>query len=144
MLSVSRSVEYALIALAYLDARPGQVIAAREIADANNLPLALLMQIMKRLHRHEVVASTRGAKGGYSLHRALESLSVYELMRFIDEDLDTQERPPGRNLSTVGPVQALQYRLARCLREVMVSDLVTPGRRIDVPLESIRCKCGKM
>lgn len=143
MLSVSRSVEYALSALGYLAERPRRVVAAREIADANNLPIALLMRILKDLQRHEVVTSTRGVKGGYALHRALESLSVYDLMRFMDHDLDTHDRPPGRNLTTAGPVQALRYRLARCLREVMVSDLVTPGRRIDVPLESVaRCRCG--
>lgn len=143
MLNVSRSVEYALIALAYLGQRPRQVVPAREIADANNLPIALLMRILQDLQRHEVVTSTRGVKGGYALHRTLESLSVYDLMRFMDHDVDTPDRPPGRNLTTAGPVQALRYRLARCLREVMVSDLVTPGRRIDVPLETVaRCRCS--
>ncbi len=142
MLSVSRSVEYALVALAYLAHRPQQVVPTREIADANNLPHSLLMRIMKDLHRHQVVSSTRGVKGGYALRRTLDSLSVYDLMRFMDHDLDIQDRKPSRHLATEGPVRALQHRLARCLREVMVSDLVTPGRRIDVPVEAIRCRCG--
>lgn len=62
MLSVSRSVEYALSALGHLAERPGRVVAAREIADANNLPIALLMQILKELQRNDVVTSTRGVK----------------------------------------------------------------------------------
>src|SRR5690606_13101726 len=118
--------------------RPGQVVATREMADANNLPLALLMRIMKDLHQHEVVRSTRGVKGGYALHRPLDGLSVYDLVRFVDQEPVESQPKPGRNLSTTGPVQALKYRLARCLREVMVSDLVIPGRRIDVPLEAVR------
>jgi hypothetical protein len=37
----------------------------------------------------------------------------------------------------------LQYRLIRFLREVSLSDLVIPGRRIEVPLELLSQKNRK-
>ena len=42
-----------------------------------------------------------------------------------------------------GPVQALQFKLVRFLKEVRVADLVFPGRRIDVPVERLRLKDNK-
>jgi hypothetical protein len=45
-----------------------------------------------------------------------------------------------RVAQSVGPVQALQFKLVRFLKEVRVADLVTPGRRIDVPLERLKHK----
>ena len=35
------------------------------------------------------------------------------------------------------PVRALHYRLERFLQDVKLSDLILPGRRIDVPWEAI-------
>jgi Rrf2 family protein len=132
MLCLSKKIDYALVALAYLAEREREGVAsAREIAQANELPLPLLMKILKRLHRHGVVSGTRGVKGGYRLARDTDSLSLHDLIVIV-EDGD-----PIHRRHRHGPVQALQYRLVRFLRDVKLSDLVIPGRRIDVPLERI-------
>ena len=52
----------------------------------------------------------------------------------------TRNLEKNRVASPHGPVQALQFKLARFLREVRVADLVFPGRRIDVPVERLRLK----
>src|SRR5436309_8700346 len=90
MLSLSKRTDYALIALAYLAAHSGRVASAREIAQAYDLPLALLMQILKVLHQQGIVQSTRGTKGGYTLHADLDSLSLHDLIGVLEAD-----RPPG-------------------------------------------------
>lgn len=132
MLCLSKKIDYALLALAYLAERGTAVASAREIAEANDLPLPLLMKILKRLHRHGVVAGTRGVKGGYRLVRDTDTLSLHDLIVMV-EDGDPMHREHRH-----GPVQALQYRLGRFLKDVTLSDLVIPGRRIDVPLERVR------
>ena len=131
MLCLSKKIDYALVALAYLAERGdgGSVASAREIAEVNGLPLPLLMKILKRLHRQGVVTGTRGVKGGYRLIRDTDSLSLHDLIAIVEEG-DAMHRRHRH-----GPVQALQYRLVRFLRDVKLSDLVIPGRRIDVPLE---------
>jgi Rrf2 family iron-sulfur cluster assembly transcriptional regulator len=132
MLCLSRRIDYALIALADLAQRgEGAVASARDLADANQLPQSLLMNILKRLHRHGIVRSVRGANGGYVLRGGLDDLSLYDLIGIV-EDGDPMSRQHRH-----GPVQALQYRLVKFLRDVTLSDLVMPGRRIDVPLERV-------
>jgi Rrf2 family protein len=132
MLCLSKKVDYALIALADLNARgDGAVASARELAAANDLPVQLLMKILKQLHRCGIVDSVRGARGGYQILADFDAFSLFDLIRIV-EDGD----PMSRN-HRHGPVQALQYKLVRFLRDVKLSDLVVPGRRIDVPLELV-------
>src|ERR1700728_2713904 len=80
MLSLSKKTDYALIALAYLAERPGRVASAREIAEARDLPAALLMNILKELQHHGLLRSTRGVKGGYEIAVDLAAVSLHQLI----------------------------------------------------------------
>ena len=48
----------------------------------------------------------------------------------------------GRNVGRASPMQgpflAFYFKLLQFLKDIALSDLVLPGRRIDVPLESLR------
>lgn len=159
MLCLNKKTEYALMALSYLADRPGRVASAREIAQEYGLPLALLMNILKTLQTHGVLGSTRGVKGGYRIHADISRLTLYEFVAIVechgsaggepaselpggcgcmDESVGAKE--VARVVASAGPVQALQLRLVRFLKDVSVADLVMPGRRIDVPAERLRVR----
>jgi Rrf2 family protein len=154
MLCLSKKTEYSLVALAYLAERANRVASAREIAQAHALPLALLMNILKNLQGHGLLQSTRGVKGGYRIQADLATVSLDELIAMVDccghsSDGDcgclehVHADVPTMDLSSRpihGPVQALQLKLAKFLKDVRVADLVLPGRRIDVPLERLNRK----
>ncbi len=152
---MSKKTEYALVALGHLAEQPGRVASAREIAEGRQLPQALLMNILKNLQTHGLLHSTRGVKGGYRIGRELNSLSLYELVAIVDcSPPDTGEECGclehvqkaandvefARIVDSGGPVQALQFKLVRFLKDVSVADLVMPGRRIDVPVERLKFK----
>lgn len=149
MLRLSRKVDYALISLGYLAEHHEHVVSAREIAGRCQVPLPLLMNILKVLHQRGVLRSVRGASGGYQLAGDLEALSLYELSQMVERVAgngeQTGDEPVTRRFALHGPAQALQYRLARFMKGVTLADLVIPGRRIDVPSERVgvaaRCKC---
>src|SRR5688500_17264052 len=84
MLCMSKKTEYALIALAHLAGQPGRIASAREIATAQNLPAALLINILKNLQCHGLLRSTRGVKGGYQIDRDPSTMSLYELIAIVD------------------------------------------------------------
>jgi Rrf2 family protein len=137
MLPLGINTDYALIALAYMVERGDQLASARVIAEAHGLSLPLMMKVLKILHQRQLLQSVRGVKGGYRLGVNLNDVSLYDLMAILGGerliDIDPQSRP--RSFSGHAPALALQYRLIRFLREVPLSDLVIPGRRIEVPLE---------
>lgn len=146
MLCLSKKTEYALIALAYLAERPAEIVSAREIAQGFELPLPLLMNILKGLNRRGLLDSVRGAHGGYRLGSSVEMTSLYDLIHIVDGPgsnrhlVEVHQDSQGiehRPLSTGAAVQALNLRLVRFLKDVKLVDLVLPGRRIDVPTERV-------
>ena len=73
--------EYGLICALHLAKRAGEgPITGREIAGGERLPADYVEQILLRLRRAGLVSSTRGARGGYSLSRAPEEISVREVI----------------------------------------------------------------
>jgi Rrf2 family protein len=138
MLCVSKKVDYALSALSFLAVHAGRVCSAREIAQTHNLPLPRLMNLLKRLHRQGLVRSVRGVRGGYCVAASLEQTSLYDLISILEVDPAHRLNGEAIDGNGYGPVQALQYRLIGFLKDVKLSDLVVPGRRIDVPLERVR------
>jgi DNA-binding IscR family transcriptional regulator len=105
------------------------------------------MNILKTLQHYKLIESTRGAKGGYRLRADLNGVSLWNLMGM----LETTERGEAthdccerltqykvnREPAMHAPVTALQYKLIGFLENVKLSDLVLPGRRIDVPVEMV-------
>lgn len=60
---MTRKTDYALVALATLAREhdgEGRALSARQLAEQHELPLPLLMNALKELHRAEVIASRRG------------------------------------------------------------------------------------
>jgi Rrf2 family iron-sulfur cluster assembly transcriptional regulator len=50
--------------------------------------LSYLEQLFGKLRRHELVESTRGPGGGYSLGRKAEEISVADIIVAVDEPID--------------------------------------------------------
>lgn len=137
MVSLSKKVDYALISLAHMIASGDQVASARQIALLHGLPVPVMMEILKRLHRQGILTSTRGVKGGYQIAVNLDDLSLARLIEIVEDPACKPGRARQR-LSSYPPIQGLQFRLMQFLDQLAVTDLVKPGRRIDVPLEWVR------
>jgi Rrf2 family protein len=151
MLCLSKKTEYALAALAYLAEQSHRVASAREIAEASSLPSAMLEKILKCLQHHDLLSSTRGASGGYRIAADLNEATLFDLVAMMEcpdkpgeecgcmsHAADPMSRLRfSRDKHSHAPVVALQYKLVQFLKDVKLSDLVLPGRRIDVPAERL-------
>lgn len=139
MLSFGKTTEYALLAVMYLrESEPGSA-SARQIAEAYNLPQPLLGKILKSLHHNGLVESTRGSKGGYRLAVDLRDVSLERLMQAVrrPERVDRRVCLPTDRRPSDAPLLALRAKLRSFLRDVRLSDLVVPGRRIDLTVEMV-------
>jgi Rrf2 family protein len=77
--------EYALHAIFDLASQPpGEPIKIAEIARRQKIPQKFLELILASLKQGGFVESRRGAEGGYLLARPADSLTVGEVLRFID------------------------------------------------------------
>lgn len=76
MLRITKQTDYGIVLLTALAAAPARLWAASELAAEVHLPLPIVSKILKLLARAGVLASHRGAKGGYQLAAPPEKLSV--------------------------------------------------------------------
>src|SRR6201997_996249 len=88
--------EYALQAILDLASqRAGEPIRIAEIAQRQKIPQKFLELILASLKQGGFVESRRGAEGGYLLARPAESLTVGEVVRFVEGRSDERSRKKG-------------------------------------------------
>lgn len=84
-LQISRRIEYGLRAMIYLASLPLESITPfREIARRMDVPQDFLAKILKTLAQKELVRSTRGARGGYSLARHGSKISMLDVIEAVE------------------------------------------------------------
>jgi Rrf2 family protein len=85
-MKISAKTEYACIAMIELASQygTGEPVRIRKIAERHGVPPRFLVQILLQLKGAGMVASTRGAAGGYHLIRAPDQVSLGEVMEVIE------------------------------------------------------------
>ena len=63
-------------------------VALAAISQRQQMSLSYLEQLFGKLRRHELVESTRGPGGGYSLGRKADEISVADIIVAVDEPID--------------------------------------------------------
>ena len=63
-------------------------VSLADISERQGISLSYLEQLFSRLRRNEVVASTRGPGGGYSLARPDNEISMAAIIQAVDESYD--------------------------------------------------------
>jgi Rrf2 family protein len=81
---ISAKGEYAAKAVLYLSLKHPKVVTIHEIAENHNIPLKYLEQILLILKRARLLESHRGVRGGYTLARGPEEISIGEVLRVVD------------------------------------------------------------
>ncbi len=66
-------------------------VALAAISGRQQISLSYLEQLFGKLRRHELVESTRGPGGGYSLGRKSEDITVADIIVAVDEPIDATD-----------------------------------------------------
>ncbi len=109
--------EYGLLALVYLARRRGEgFVSVETIAAAQEIPPKFLEQIMLALKRARFVRSQKGQRGGYSLAKSPDEISLAEVIRLFDGALAPTESV-SRYFYETTPIER-EAGLVRVLTEV--------------------------
>jgi Rrf2 family protein len=110
---VSAKVDYALRAVIELAASGDGPVKGERIAQAQEIPLKFLENILGDLRHASIVRSQRGVDGGYWLGRPAEEITVAEVVRAVEG--------PIANVRGVGPEQVEYAGSAERLRDVWIA-----------------------
>lgn len=84
MFKLSRMADYGVVVLSRMARAPGEVVTAVQLAERTGLPQPTVAKTLKLLSRGGLIASHRGAQGGYSLDRAPGEVTVTEIITALD------------------------------------------------------------
>ena len=104
-MKISAKAEYACLAVLALARRgpESSSVHIREISQEYGIPERYLVQILLQLKGAGLVASTRGAAGGYRLARPASSISLSEVLMAVDGPDDAHRGPS----ATKGPAASV-------------------------------------
>lgn len=105
---VSAKVDYAVRALVELAAAGEGPVKGEVIAAAQDMPLRFTENILSELRRAGVVASQRGADGGYWLRVPAESVTIADVIRHVEGALADVRGEPAEEVAYAGAAVALQ------------------------------------
>jgi len=83
-LRISEAASLAMHALGYLAKREDGPVTSREIASRFEISAAHLAKVMQRLVKVELLRSVRGPRGGFTLNRDPESVTLLEIFEAIE------------------------------------------------------------
>ncbi len=84
MLRMTKQADYGIVLMTYLASRTSRRFAAPELAAETRLPLPTVSKILKLLAREGLLESHRGVKGGYSLARSPDQITVAAMISALD------------------------------------------------------------
>ena len=130
----SAKAEYACLASLELAARFGDPRPVRltDIAEKHDIPQRFLVQILLQLKGAGLIASTRGASGGYQLARTPEKISLGDILGVIER---AEPNPASRKAEPTPLATALHdvwdrvaEERSKLLNETTLAQIVSIGQ----------------
>jgi Rrf2 family protein len=94
---------------------PDQPIPVGEIARRREIPAQFLEQLVATLRRGGVLRSQRGVKGGYTLARAADQITVLEVVELLDGALSADGDDVFADSAAAARAVLEQTTIADCL-----------------------------
>jgi FeS assembly SUF system regulator len=127
--------DYGIVLLAQLAREAnGDSRNARELAEGTELPAPVVSKVLKQLARQGLLESQRGSRGGYSLARPAQRITVAAVIAALEGPVAITECASGQNLcshegtcAVRDPVHVINGVVREALATVSVADLIDPS-----------------
>ena len=129
---VSAKVDYALRAMTELAVASPSLMTAEQLARAQKIPPKFLESILAQLRNGGLVASQRGAEGGYRLAKPPVEISIADVIRELEGPIATVRGARPDELEYSGPATGLRdiwlelrSQMRGVLEQTTLADLLT-------------------
>ena len=129
---VSAKVDYALRSVIELAATGDSPVKGERIAQAQEIPLKFLENILGDLRHAGIVRSQRGVDGGYWLGKSPDEITVAEVVRAVEGPIANVRGVGPETVEYVGSAErlrdvwiAVRANLRAVLEHVTIADLAT-------------------
>jgi FeS assembly SUF system regulator len=84
MFRLNRMTDYAVVVMTQMAQAPEIVHTAPQIARETGVPLPTVSKLLNALARDGLIASQRGASGGYALTRTADDINIAEIIQALE------------------------------------------------------------
>jgi Rrf2 family protein len=140
-MQVTAKVDYAVRAMVELAASGGGPVKGEAIANAQEVPLRFLENILIELRHAQLVRSQRGTEGGYRLARPAEEITLADVIRTVEGPIASirSERPDELSYSGVAvPLREVWVALRASMRAVLETVTLADVANGQLPAEILR------
>jgi Rrf2 family protein len=131
---VSAKADYAVRAMVELAAAGDGPVKAERIAQAQEIPLKFLENIMADLRQAALVRSQRGTEGGYWLARPADEITLAQVLRAVEGPLASVRGRRSEEVEYAGSAKPLREVAVRAsLRSVLESVTLADVARGELP-----------
>ena len=152
MIRITKQSDYGIVLMTTLAAAPQELHNAAALAAETQLPAPTVSKILKLLARGGLLESHRGVKGGYSLARRPEAITVAEVISALEGPIavtECIEDAPGECVqepfcAVRGNWQRINLAIREALEAITLAEMTAPvaqlvtlgGRPVEQPADS--------
>lgn len=123
VIKITRETDYGIVLTAFMAAHEQQAFSAASLARQRGLPLPMVSKILKLLTRAGLLRSQRGVRGGYSLSRSPDQISVADIIDALEGPIAITEcsadTPP--DCQSHCSVSGHWYRINQTVRDALAN-----------------------
>jgi FeS assembly SUF system regulator len=91
VLRITKQADYGIVLLTRMAGDPDRLYTANEMAAEAGLPHPIVSKVLKLLVRGGLLSSHRGVKGGYTLDRTAEEITVFDIVTVLERPIAITE-----------------------------------------------------
>jgi Rrf2 family protein len=137
-MKLHQATRYAIWSIVELASRPGEQIAASELAAKYRISQHHLAKVLRTLSRARIVSSTRGPAGGCTFIGNANRLTLHDIIALFEEDAPADGQ--GADTPVASEVARVLGEIDRItsatLRSVTIQTIINNARRADARANS--------
>ena len=133
MIRITRQTDYGIVLLSHLASNAERRYNAPELAAEAHLPVPMVAKILKLLAREGLLVSHRGVKGGYSLARLPETISMAEIITALEGPIALTECVEETGVCVHEPIcpsrsnwHVISRAVRRALEGITLAEMIHP------------------
>lgn len=137
MFRLNKLTDYGVVLLTQMAQRPGCLRSAQQIAEQTALPLPTVAKLLNALARTGIVASHRGATGGYTLGRPAAEISVADIVQALEGPIALTACADGSvdtcEVETLCPMAGNWNRVNKAIRSALAGVSLAEMSAVELP-----------
>ncbi len=140
MIKISKMADYSVVILVMMSSHCDSLVNTTHLAELTKLSEATVAKVLKLLAKAEIVRSTRGINGGYTLAKPANEITIEDIICAVDgplmitacSDGAEPDCALGHSCSIRGRWDDVNRTIREVLRSMTLSDMIGDKQEMEV------------